>query len=326
MKKLLKILILFAILLALGYIFRSELGPRVVPAWNAIKTQFLDRYAPCTAPIRYTLGTFDTQFGISREYFLSAIEEAEAIWEKPQGKPFGKELFAYEDNAREYGALKINLVYDYRQQATSKLAELGITVKDTRASYDSLKVKFEELKTKLEKAESEYRISAESFNQRQDAYEQEVKYWNDRGGAPKKEYGELQAEKSALDVELTKLKTKQGQINEMIDEINAFVVVLNRLANTLNISVDQYNTVNVSRGESFTEGVYFSDGFKREINIYEFSSRDKLVRVLAHELGHALNLEHVEDPKAIMYELNQGENMTLTDADLEALKAKCGVE
>jgi predicted Zn-dependent protease len=222
--------------------------------------------------------------------------------------------------------LKINLVYDYRQQATSKLASLGITVKNDRASYDMLKEKFTALQAEYNTEKSALNVRIDAFNQKQQAYETEVNSWNKKGGAPQAEYDKLQAEKVSLQQESSELQAEQAKLNAMVDEINALVVVLNRLVATLNLSVDQYNTVNGSRGESFEEGVYIENGSNREIDIYEFSSRAKLVRVLAHELGHALGLDHVDDPKAIMYKLNQGTSLTLSDADLSALKTKCGIK
>ncbi len=302
----------------LAYYFRVPLRETMVPAWQSAKV-LLFPLDVCEEPIPYVLGRFDNDFKISEMYFLDALKEAEAIWEKPSGM----NLFNYEPGNAEVDTLKVNLVYDYRQQATSTLSNLGITVKETKASYDSLKAKYAVLRAEYDRQKNILNSRVAAFNLKNAAYEKEVSYWNKKGGAPKTEYAKLQATQSELEREAQSLKTLQSKVNSLADEVNAFIVVLNRLATSLNITVDQYNTVNESRGETFEEGVYYTEGVNQEIDIYEFSSRSKLVRVLAHELGHALGIGHVPDENAIMYELNEANNLTLTAADLDALNIRC---
>jgi len=308
-------LVIFATLI---YVGRDYIREEVVPGFQRLTGQIFQS-APCEEPIKYNLGTFDTEFGVSQKYVIDALADAEVIWEKS----YGKDLFIYTPDKSGVDVVKVNLIYDYRQETTSELKEVSKDVDMTRASYEELKQVFNQKKSAYEAEKRSLASAVTSFGVRNDAYKEKVEYWNVRGGAPQKEYKELQNEKAALEKLAQDLQNRQTALNERVNEINDMVGELNRAARELNINVDTYNTIGAERGESFEEGIYKSDGINREIEIYEFSSRDKLVRVFAHEFGHALGLDHVTDSKAIMYESNEGKALATTEADLAALRSLC---
>ena len=304
MKTVFKYIVILGVLGGVGYHYREPLQNFIVP---------------CSTPITYTLGDFDTKFGISREYFLKALADAEAIWEKP----LGKEFFAYSSDA---GRMKVNLVYDYRQEASNKLDTISDKVAGGRAEYDAQKAKLNTLKAQYTPMKASFDAALAAFNARKSSYDAEVARWNAQGGAPRAEYAKLEAQRTALQSEASQVQAAQVRLNTLVADINAQVAVVNRLATSLNISVDSYNDVGSSLGESFEEGLYESTAAGRSITIFEFDDRAKLVRVLAHELGHALGLDHVEDPKAIMYAFNQSANEKLTADDIAAVKTQCGIK
>jgi hypothetical protein len=303
--------IIFLVIVAgLAFFYRGTIENIWVAAYN--------RYFPCRSPISYSLGSFDARFGISQKDFLDSLGQAENIWEKA----LGKNLFQYSQG----GNLKVNLVYDKRQETTKELSSMGITVKNDRASYDALKIKYDDLLVTYSQTKSQFQVDVSAFQARESAYNTEVSALNRKGKASPDDISRLKTEAEYLNNQSAILNQRQTELSKMVDEINALAGALNQLATSLNIDVKKYNTVGSSLGGEFEEGTYISGPLGQEIDIYQFENKTKLVRVLAHELGHALGLDHNEDPKAIMYRLNDGINEKLTVADITALKNLCGIK
>jgi chromosome segregation ATPase len=274
---------------------------------------------PCSEPISYYLGSFDTRFGLSRGALISALAEAEKMWEGAAKK----ELFIFTE---EKSDLPINLIYDSRQEATIELNEIEEEVERTESAYRGLEERYAALKSDHIALKSSYETAVRNFELHQAAYEQSVERWNSGNRTSANEFQALEAERAALEAEIQALKSLESRLNSKVSEINSMVSRLNLLAKELNLNADEYNTIGAMRGETFTGGLYAHDKNGDRIDIYEFESREKLVRVLAHELGHALGLEHVTDPNAIMYELNKSTRLVLAASDIKALEALCSIK
>ncbi len=310
MQKVLKNFIALAIFGTLIFVTRVPLKNQYLQLSNQI--------FPCKNSISYTIGTFDERFGITKEDFLAATKQAEEIWEKP----IGKNLFMEKTN----GTIKINLIYDYRQLATEKLQILSLSVDDSKSSYESVKARFTALSEQYLKDKTVFTSKVASLKSHQDSYNKEVAYWNDQGGAPEAQFDVLELEMQAIKTEIVSINQLQNSLNTEVKNINVLVGTLNRLARELNLGVAKFNEIGVSRGEEFEEGFYTSGPEGQSIDIYQYDSKSKLIRVLAHEFGHALKLEHIDNSKAIMYRLNQETNEILTVDDLSALKIHCGIK
>jgi hypothetical protein len=306
-------LLFVAAVAAAGYAFGpSRIRDEFDAAWRMGQAWLL----PCRAPLSYSFGAFDDRFRLSRRDFESAVAQAEELWEKAAGH----ELFVRTEAG---GAIVVNLVYDYRQAATDKLRSLGFAIDDDQASYDKLKAWLDALQAAYDPLKASYEAATAALDSRKAAYDAEARRWDRRGGAPPEQFARLEEERAAINAEVERVNALGADLNARVDEINSTVTVVNRLAAKLNLAAAQYNGVVETRGDEFEEGLFTGNRAGGTIDIFEFDSRDGLARVLAHEFGHALGLDHLDDPEAIMYRLNDGEGVALSPADVAALEKRC---
>ncbi len=238
---------------------------------------------PCQQPIKYTVGSFDGRFNLSKADFIRAIEDGGHIWENN----IGKNLFEYDSSAKK-GDLVVNLIYDYRQKAVDENKVLTSRIDASKDSVDTIKLQITGLQNEYDQASKEYLSLVSQYKKRQ--------------------------------IDFNTVEAKRLEVNRLADEVNAMIKKYNLQVKSINSTIQ---TVNQSAGKEFEEGLYSSDSKGEKIDIYEFSDRDVLVRVLAHELGHALGLGHNENPESIMFYLNDSKNIKPTKDDLGELKTIC---
>lgn len=224
------------------------------------------KFSFCDRPIKYRVNSVDKRFNISKEEVEKDVDVASQIWEKI----VDKNLFEKSSN----GELKINLVYDDRQEILRNIYMLETTVNSQKTQIESTNSQYEVDKAELEK-------ELEDLNK-------QIDYWNSRGGAPKNIY-------EALTRKQLELKKKINQLNSLADDINNKVSQINEDVHQLNNNVNNFNSTTQVHPEMglYTSGI-------NEIDIFFFGTKEDLIHVLAHEMGHSIGLDHVTDKDAIM--------------------------
>lgn len=277
---------------------------------------YLNYFGACREPLKYSLGRFDTEFGVSKSDFLKRISESEEVWEKV----LKKNLFEYEESAK----FKVNLIFDERQRETIQKQRVESGLDIAEKNFRVIDSRFTSFKRSYEARVAEYENDVAIFQKRQSEYERQVQYWNSRGGAPQKEFEALSAEARYLNAEMDRLNAQVPLINQMSKELNALLEERNKIASEYNRVASAYNR-KYGHGLEFDQAEYTGDA----INIYQFGNRKDLVLALAHEFGHALGMDHGQDESSIMYYITGGNDdvtFTPSEEDIAMLKKACRIK
>jgi len=276
--------------------------------------------SPCDKPLEYSVGRFDSQFGISEEEFKTYIAEAGLVWEKA----LGRNIFTYKQGAD----FKINLIYDERQLATIQKQRTESGLLAAEDAFKKLDAELTVLKNEYDQKVSLHEQSLASFKNKESAYNAEIAAWNSKGGAPKNVFDSLETEKEYLNAEIKRINAQVADVNNMAKQLGLLI-------EERNTKVSEYNKVAEEYNKKYNEGLEFNQAEYKtgsssaktgEINVYQFGDKNALILALTHELGHALGMGHVENSKSIMYyisNINIETNLTPTTEDLAELNRVC---
>jgi uncharacterized phage infection (PIP) family protein YhgE len=265
-------------------------------------------YNSCEHILTFQVSKVDSQFGLSKTEAIKYATDAANLW----NNGLHKQVLKYDDN----GDVKITFLYDERQRKTIQTNILKEKAESQKQILDQKSSEIEIQQSNFEDMKEKYESDVATFESKLQNYNNTVQQINANGGATEEEAMALDQEKRQLKQTADRLNERREEINNYLQSVNSSVKSYNNIVQDVNSVVEKINQNN--QGE-FEEGSYSN----KQITLYEYQDVTTLKRLMAHELGHALGLDHTPDPNSIMYYINEGDKFVLTPDDISEYNKVC---
>ena len=293
---------------------RNQLSKFGHKTFNQVTDIYPDR--SCNTPMAYKLGDIDARFGITNTEVLELLAEAEAVWENSSKL----DLFLYDDRSPD--AVPINLIFDERQESIISARRSEVELNQKWSSFEDLIEQYEFISDDYKNKAQVYDIDVSEYETLLEEFNASVDEWNTKGGS-RSEYEQLKEQEFFVKTVFQGLEKERENLQSLADTLNELADNINKVKAQLNRKTDLHN-------HKFADStvVHSGDFDSYEINIYQYYDFPDLRLTLAHELGHALGIDHVDDTNAIMYYLLESQdvvNLKPTEFDLQALFEICEI-
>ncbi|MDX1637677.1 MAG: matrixin family metalloprotease [Balneolaceae bacterium] len=272
----------------------------------------------CSDTLTWKIGSVDSRYEITDETIRNLMNEAGKLWSDAAGK----QLIRYHPE----GEIVLNFIYTEGQVFTQNRKQLAKRIEQQEQEFHALRTKYNRLSPEYDAKLTDYKRRLEAYNRKVNKFNITVSDLNSDGMITDSKKRSLDKEKRHI-LEIKKeLEREREKLNELKDTTNQLVEKLNNHVDQMNALIYHFNEKYSNRKE-FDQGRYIKFGDIKKINIYQFDNRANLTLALAHEIGHALGINHVKNPKSVMYylmEKQDQDNITLSEEDLAALRAACG--